>query len=122
MMRRFAILIGLVASVAVGACPVAASESEETLIARGRALALSVCAPCHVVAPGQPPGGPLLKTPGPSFDQIANSDAAGADSLRVFLSSPHANMGPHARMANPRLADYQIERLVAYIMSLRRTR
>lgn len=120
-MRRVLIVFGLVATAAVAACPARATETEQALIANGRALALSVCGPCHVVSPGQP-SEPLLKNPGPSFDQIANSDTADADSLRIFLSSPHANIGPHARMANPRLEDYQIERLVAYIMSLRRTR
>lgn len=120
-MSRFLILFGVVASAVIGAGALAASESEQTLIAKGSALARSVCAPCHVVSSGQP-SEPLLKNPGPSFDQIANSGAVDADGLRVFLASPHADMGPHARMANPRLADYQIERLVAYIMSLRRAR
>lgn len=98
----------------------AAAEADRALIDKGRALALSVCAPCHVVAPGQPPQGPLLKNPGPSFDDIANSRMPDPESLRGFLSSPHASMGPEGRMANPRLADYQIDRLVAYIASLRR--
>ncbi len=121
-MRLIAILCSAFTLGAICCRAAIAAETEQALIDKGRALALSVCAPCHVVSPGQPPEGPLLKNPGPSFDQIANSDTADADSLKVFLASPHASVGPEGRMANPRLADYQIERLVAYIMSLRRTK
>lgn len=119
-MRLILILFAASALGAVCCQGAAAAEPEQTQVDKGRALALSVCAPCHVVAPGQPPEGPLLKNPGPSFDQIANGGMPDPESLRVFLSSPHASMGPEGRMANPRLADYQIDRLVAYITSLRR--
>jgi cytochrome c1 len=39
--------------------------------------------------------------------------------LREFLGSNHRNMGPHEAMPNPRLADYQIDEIVAFMMSLK---
>ena len=39
--------------------------------------------------------------------------------LRTYLDTKHPDMGPSGRMPNPRLADYQIDEVVAYILSLR---
>jgi cytochrome c1 len=39
--------------------------------------------------------------------------------LRDFLASSHGGMGPHQAMPNPRLADYQIDEIVAFMMSLK---
>ena len=39
--------------------------------------------------------------------------------LREFLGSNHRNLGPAAAMPNPRLADYQIDEIVAFMMSLK---
>ncbi len=42
--------------------------------------------------------------------------------LREYLSSPHGNMGEHGKMPNPELADYQIERIIAHLLSLQKTK
>jgi len=92
-------------------------NSEE--ISRGHRLALLACAPCHVVASDQETA-PILRTPGPRFDAIANRTGTTADSLRAFLSTTHAKMSIPNGMPNPRLADYQMTEIVSYILSLRK--
>ena len=99
----------------------AQGPSEEEIIAKGHALALSVCAPCHVTATDQP-WPPILRTPGPTFNDIANKPTTSVDSLRAFLTSSHANIGTLFKMPNPRLVDYQITALTSYILSLRTKR
>jgi hypothetical protein len=40
------------------------------------------------------------------------------ESLRQFLSSNHRNLGQDRAMPNPRLAEYQIEEIIAYFATL----
>jgi cytochrome c2 len=82
---------------------------------RGGQLALRVCEPCHTVG-SQPSSVPSAMTGyGPSFLAIANSPNATAQSLRTFLSSPHAL----SRMTHPNLTEEQRADVIAYILSLR---
>lgn len=92
--------------------------SEEAAISQGHRFALLVCAACHVVATDQG-GPPILRIPGPSFDAIANKPEITAASLRAFLTTTHAKIAIPAGMPNPQLADYQIDEVVSYILSLR---
>ena len=92
--------------------------SEEAAASQERRFALLVCAACHVVATDQEVP-PILRTPGPSFDAIANKPGTTGDSLRVFLSTTHAKIAASTSMPNPQLADYQMAEVISYILSLR---
>jgi hypothetical protein len=101
--------------------PLAARDgSGDGTIAQGRYFATLACRPCHIVSPDQK-SPPILQKPGPTFSAIANNSATTAETLRVFLSTNHAAIGPAERMPNPRLLDYQIDEVIAYILSLRKT-
>lgn len=87
-------------------------------VAAGRNFASRVCGACHVVTQ-QRDELPLLAPPGPSFAVLAQRPSLTEQGLREFLASNHRGMGPHEAMPNPRLADYQIEEIVAFMMSLK---
>jgi mono/diheme cytochrome c family protein len=97
----------------------AQAVSEEATPSQGHAFALLVCAACHVVASDQK-APPILRNPGPSFDAIANKPATTTESLRIFISTTHAEIATATGMPNPQLVDYQIAEVVTYILSLRR--
>jgi cytochrome c1 len=88
---------------------------------RGRAIAVSVCFACHVVAADQP-SPPILLHPGPSFQAIANLPTETADTLRRFISTTHKAAGQPFKMPNPELTDEMLDQVVAYILSLRTRR
>jgi len=87
-------------------------------IAAGQKFALRVCGACHVVMQ-QRDELPVLAPPGPSFAVLAQRPHLTEASLREFLGSNHRSLGPHEAMPNPRLADYQIDEVVAFVMSLK---
>src|SRR5450631_3247050 len=89
-------------------------------VAAGRQFAQRVCGACHVVTQ-QRDELPVLAPPGPSFAVLAQRPSLTETSLRQFLGSNHRNIGPAEAMPNPRLADYQIDEIVAFMMSLRGT-
>jgi len=93
--------------------------SREAGVSQGHRLALLACSPCHVVAIDQE-AAPILRTPAPSFDAIANKPETTGDSLRAFLSTTHAKIATPSGMPNPQLADYQMAEVISYILSLRR--
>jgi mono/diheme cytochrome c family protein len=87
-------------------------------IAAGRKFAARVCGACHVVEQ-QRDELPVLAPPGPSFAVLAQRPHLTEAWLREFLASNHRSLGPHEAMPNPRLADYQIDEIVAFMMSLK---
>lgn len=93
-------------------------KAQQDQIASGRAFALKVCWVCHVVAKDQTEL-PVLSKPAPSFLDIAQRPDLTAEALRKFLSTHNETMGKGGQMPNPRLVDYQIDEVVAYIVSLR---
>jgi mono/diheme cytochrome c family protein len=97
----------------------AAGSGDRDLVARGDKLAQLVCSVCHVVARDDKHV-PLLPEPGPSFVDVAARPATTEASLRAYLATRHPDMGPAGQMPNPRLVDYEIDELVAYILSLRK--
>lgn len=76
----------------------------------GRVLALKVCQECHHVEPGDREG--ELPDP-PAFQNLADNPAMTALALRVFLTTPHANM------PNLILEDREVDDVIAYIHSLK---
>ncbi len=85
----------------------------------GHALAISVCAVCHLAAPDQR-SQPMLKPPAPPFAKIMERKDVTAVSLRTFLVTTHRGLDKPKGMPNPRLADFQVKQAVAYLMSLRK--
>ena len=81
----------------------------------GHRLALLLCAPCHVVATDQEQP-PMLDNPAPAFLAIANRPDTTEASLRRFLLTTHRTT---SKMPNPELADYQMNAIVAYLLSLK---
>lgn len=96
----------------------AKAEDDQSLVAAGHAFAQRVCWVCHVVGKEQTEK-PILDEPGPSFLEIAQRPDLTPESLRKFLLAHDENLGRAGKMPNPRLLDYQIDKVVAYIMSLR---
>jgi mono/diheme cytochrome c family protein len=87
-------------------------------IAAGRKFAQLVCGACHVVTQDRDEI-PVRRPPASSFAALAQRPSLTEPSLREFLGSNHRDMGPAEAMPNPRLADYQIDEIVAYIMALK---
>ena len=100
------------------ASPSQAEAASADQVAAGRKLAERACGACHVVT-GQRDQVPLLALPAPSFPVLAQRSEWTERSLREFLSSNHHYLGPAQAMPNPRLADYQIDEIVAYFMTLK---
>lgn len=100
----------------LGAAAAAAQEKPTDLAATGRDFALKVCGNCHVVEKGQTP---ILKPPAPSFSSIVERRSFDAAQLRQFLSTPHGNLGPARKMPNPELADFEIDKVAAYLAQLK---
>jgi Cytochrome c len=84
----------------------------------GHRLAIALCTPCHVVATDQELP-PVLYKPAPPFLVIANRPNTTEASLRQFLLTTHSTMRPTFTMPNPALADYQLNAIVAYLLSLK---
>lgn len=117
--QAFAALVAACLALVLPGAAAGAEQSSAELVASGRAFALKVCWACHVVAKDQTET-PILSHPAPSFLTIAQRPDLTEEALRKFLASHNETMGPAGRMPNPRLVDYQIDEVVAYIMSLRK--
>ncbi len=87
-------------------------------VAEGRSLAHSSCATCHVVDDAAKET-PAFRPPPPGFMEIVSRPSFSADDLRQFLASNHRRLGPDQMMPNPRLSEYQIEAIVAYLETLK---
>lgn len=117
-MRLLILLLGSIIGFAVGAGTGAGEEARpgaNALLTSGHEFALQVCSACHMVARDQR-SKPILKPPAPSFPAIANRPKTNEPFLRQFLSKPHG------KMPNPELADFQIDEVVAYLLSLKSKR
>ncbi|MBR0773431.1 c-type cytochrome [Bradyrhizobium diazoefficiens] len=87
-------------------------------VAEGRALAHATCGTCHIVADATSDM-PTVRPSAPAFPEIVNRPSFSADGLRQFLTSSHRRLGPDQAMSNPRLSEYQIEAIVAYLDTLK---
>jgi mono/diheme cytochrome c family protein len=108
-----AVLAAKLAAVASPApVPLPTSAAGKASPEQGRGLAVLICSACHVVSPDQP-FAPTLKPPAPDFAAIAERSTTEEKSLHEFLRVPHG------KMPDVLLADYQIDALIAYILSLK---
>jgi mono/diheme cytochrome c family protein len=76
---------------------------------KGKQIAQSRCAPCHIVVPGQRQE--LANSP--PFDEIAKRHEVDAGMLAFSILSPHPRM-------NMTISREEAEDLAAYIVSLRK--
>ena len=86
--------------------------------AAGRRFALAACNVCHVVSPQQviAPSSGLDVTSAPDFEAIAKTRGMSDVALREFL------FGPHPTMPNMHLSQTQANNIIAYILSLQKSR
>jgi len=101
-------MAGLAALVAL-TLPVLGQERAGDVVA-GNRLAKTLCSDCHQVDADDP----LLPTGAPPLADVAALTSTTALSLRVFLKSNHETM------PNYQLSTDQIDRLVEFILSLKR--
>jgi mono/diheme cytochrome c family protein len=104
--RRVPALVAGLAALLLSAGPAAADGS----VAQGRRLAETLCARCHLVAPGQPAVSGW--TDAPRFTAIAADRKVTPAWLRGFFAQPHWNM-----LYTDRPPQEQAD-LAAYILSL----
>jgi len=104
---------------ALWCCAARAQPDGPGEVQEGRELATKACAACHIVRADQEQR-PTLRPPPPSFEQIAQSSKADLESLRGFLKSTHSNISHPGGMPNPQLREEEIQKISAYIRSLRK--
>jgi mono/diheme cytochrome c family protein len=93
-----------------------AQEARE--VAEGHAIALKVCAICHVAAEDQTLA-PELKPPAPRFAEIAARPNITEAFLRDFLMKPHGEARSLSAMPRFVVTGPQADAVIAYLMSLR---
>jgi len=110
----------IAASVGLAAPAVTAQTKRvEGDAAAGRALSLSACTGCHVVASDQPFNPEWTGTPRPpDFKTIANLAHVTAASLQHHLETLPA-VPRRPGMANPDLSTEQLRNVAAFILTLR---
>ena len=109
---------GVALSLSVALFEIAPALGQEAKIADGRAIALRVCAICHVVADDQAVA-PTLKPPAPSFTEIAALPNVTEPFLRDFLTKPHGQARALSAMPGFLMPSYQADAAIAYLMSLK---
>lgn len=107
-LKGFFGLIGFCINAHLGAPAIAQVVSGD--VYQGQALAQKVCTVCHEVDKGRHDISPIGA---PSFQDVADSPAATALSLRVLLQSWHEVM------PNLILSPTETDDLIAYILSLK---
>ena len=121
-MHRFYAFVTLFAAGVAFASPADATDTKPApaeLVTAGHAFALKVCWACHVVGTDQTEK-PILPHPASSFPVIAQRSDLTEAALQHFLSSHTKIFGSKSGTPNPRLADDQIDEVVAYIESLKK--
>ena len=109
---------GLALSLAVGLAGIEPALGQEAKIADGRAIALRVCAICHVVTDDQAVA-PTLKPPAPSFADIAARPNVTEAFLRDFLTKPHGKARALSAMPGFLMPSYEADAAIAYLLSLK---
>jgi cytochrome c2 len=114
MRRGYFIAAGLSLFGALAADAAAQESAYRGNAQAGREFALHNCDACHIVVANQDLR-PLIGGYAPSFANIAKKPTTTEESLRAFLTHPHA----YANMPYPDLAAPDLSNVVAYIVSLR---
>ncbi|HJS86840.1 MAG TPA: cytochrome c [Acetobacteraceae bacterium] len=96
----------------VCASPLLAGAQDTGDSAAGRRIAERWCSDCHVIGPGQQRG---TSYGAPPFEAVARMASITPMALRVFLQTPHG------RMPDLHMSRAEIDDVIAYILSLRRS-
>jgi mono/diheme cytochrome c family protein len=89
-------------------------------LASGEQIGRQVCSVCHAVA-GDQEFSPRLRTPTPSFSEIANRPATTVKSLQKFITATHWDGKTiPISMPDPMLIPDQVLAVSRYIVSLRK--
>jgi len=97
-----------------------AGPSADPVLARGEQIARQVCSLCHVASDHQE-FPPILRTPTPSFSEIANRPGTTAKSLQRFITTTHWDeKAIPMSMPDPMLMPDQAVAVSRYIMSQRK--
>lgn len=108
-----AMVMGAVLAMALAPAALA-QTAEEGDAQKGRDIARTWCANCHVVEDNPARAADTA----PTFRAIAARPGLTADGLRAFLSGQHSNAS-QGRMPNLSLSRHDVENAVAYLLSLR---
>jgi mono/diheme cytochrome c family protein len=95
-----------------------ASAQEAQAVAEGHAIALKVCAICHVIGPDQAEP-PQMKPPAPDFTEIAQRPNVTEPFLRDFLMKPHGEGRALSAMPGFLIPGPQADAVIAYLLSLK---
>jgi mono/diheme cytochrome c family protein len=109
MIARSGMKTALISFVLLLAPAYAAGAADADDVRQGRELARQICADCHAVRPAE------VQSPNrsaPSFEDIAGVSGISPIALKVALRSSHREM------PNLILNDDEIDRVIAYILSL----
>ncbi len=110
-MKNKPIYLALILAALVGTAH--AQDMRQGNALEGKRLALDLCSGCHVVAPEQVR--PAIDVV-PPFTTIANNPDTTEFRIRGFLHDT-----PHPIMPNFIFTDEEVENLITYILSLRRS-
>jgi mono/diheme cytochrome c family protein len=109
---RRAIAVGAVlVTLAMPSLAAAQSVISGGVVANGKAIAMTWCSACHLVAPAA--GAAKASSDVPTFTSIAQMLPDSADLLAAFIANPHPPM------PNFNLSRQDIRDLLAYIATLR---
>jgi mono/diheme cytochrome c family protein len=115
-MKRSLAMIAFLPFLFAGFPSARAQEAQE--VAEGHAIALKVCAICHVVAEDQTQA-PEMKPPAPRFSEIAARPNVTEAFLRDFLMKPHGGARRLSAMPGFLTPGPQVDAAIAYLMSLK---
>jgi mono/diheme cytochrome c family protein len=97
--------------------PLASRAGDARSVSEGHAIALKVCAVCHVVAADQT-APPHMRPPAPSFAEISARPEMTEMFLRNFLMKPHGEA--RALSAMPAfLIPGEADAMIAFLLSLK---
>jgi mono/diheme cytochrome c family protein len=113
---RSVLALGLLLALLSAAPP--ALGQEAPTVADGHAIALKVCAICHVVAADQAVP-PTMKPPAPPFAEIAARPNMTEAFLRDFLLKPHGEARATSAMPGFLMPGHEADAVIAYLMSLK---
>jgi mono/diheme cytochrome c family protein len=94
-------------------------DSED--IRAGYRIARDICRTCHVIDPAQT-SRPILRQPGPNFEDIANRPGLTAPALRHLIASQSWDTQSRpVQMPRQAISERSTAQVAAYILSLRKS-
>ena len=96
-----------------------AKDSED--VRAGYRIARDICRTCHVIDPAQT-SRPILRQPGPNFEDIANRPGLTAPALRQLIASQNWDTWSRpVQMPRQAISERSTAQVAAYILSLRKS-